>query len=137
IGVAIVILLFVFGALVAAGIPLAVALVSIATAMGATALVGQIFDLSFFVVNMITMMGLALGIDYTLIMVQRFREELARGRDTMDAVTVAGNTANRAVFFSGLTVLIALVGLLLVPSTIMRSLGAGAMIVAVTSVAAA
>src|SRR6187431_128729 len=70
-------------------------------------------------------------------MVQRFREELAQGRTTRDAVAVAGNTANRAVLFSGITVVIALTGLLLVPSTVMRSLGAGAIIVAIMSVIAA
>lgn len=137
IGVALVILVIVFGALVAAGIPLLVAIVSIIMAVGATAIVGQAFELSFFVVNMITMMGLALGIDYSLIMVQRFREELAHGRTVRDAVTVAGSTANRAVLFSGVTVVISLVGLLIVPSTIMRSLGAGAIIVAIMSVISA
>jgi RND superfamily putative drug exporter len=137
VSVALVILVVVFGALVAAGIPLLVALVSITTAVGATAIVGSTFDLSFFIVNMITMMGLALGIDYSLVMVQRFREELAHGRTTRDAVAIAGSTANRAVLFSGITVVIALTGLLLVPSTIMRSLGAGAIIVAIMSVIAA
>jgi RND superfamily putative drug exporter len=136
ISVALVILVVVFGALVAAGLPLLVALVSITAAVGATAIIGQAFELSFFIVNMITMMGLALGIDYSLVMVQRFREELARGRTTADAVAVAGTTANRAVLFSGITVVISLMGLLLVPSTIMRSLGAGAIIVAIMSVIA-
>ncbi|WP_144276214.1 MMPL family transporter [Demequina sp. NBRC 110053] len=134
IGVALLILLVVFGALVAAGIPLLVAIVSIVMAVGATALVGQAFELSFFVVNMITMMGLALGIDYSLVMVQRFREELHHGHDVMEAVQIAGSTANRAVLFSGITVVIALVGLLIVPSTIMRSLGAGAIVVAIMAV---
>lgn len=137
ISVALVILLVVFGALVAAGIPILVALVSITTAVGATAIVGNSFELSFFIVNMITMMGLALGIDYSLVIVQRFREELARGRTTRDAVAISGNTANRAVLFSGITVVISLTGLLLVPSTIMRSLGAGAIIVAIMSVISA
>ncbi|SEJ18187.1 MMPL family transporter [Demequina mangrovi] len=134
IAVALVILVIVFGALVAAGLPLMVALVSITTAVGATAIVGQVFELSFFIVNMITMMGLALGIDYSLVAVQRFREELAHGRTVKDAVAITGSTANRAILFSGVTVLISLVGMLVVPSTIMRSLGAGAMIVAVMAV---
>jgi RND superfamily putative drug exporter len=137
IGVALVILLVVFGAFVAAGIPLMVAIVSIIMAVGATAIVGQATELSFFVVNMITMMGLALGIDYSLVAVQRFREELAAGRSVLDAVTLTGNTANRAVLFSGITVVISLAGLLIVPSTIMRSLGAGAIVVAVMSVISA
>ncbi|WP_062200838.1 MMPL family transporter [Demequina salsinemoris] len=137
IGVAILILIGVFGALVAAGIPLLVSLVAITTAVGATAIVGSAFDLSFFIVNMITMMGLALGVDYTLVAVQRFREELAHGRTPLDAVGVTGATANRAVLFSGLTVLVSLAGMLIVPSTIMRSLGAGAMLSAIMAVVTA
>lgn len=137
VGAAIVILVVVFGALVAAGLPLIVALVSIIAAVGATAVVGRAFDLSFFILNMITMMGLALGIDYSLVIVQRFREELAHGRTVMDAIALAGNTASRAVLFSGATVLISLGGLLVVPSTIMVSLGSGAMIVAVFAVISA
>ncbi|WP_062517657.1 MMPL family transporter [Demequina gelatinilytica] len=137
IGVALVILVVVFGALVAAGLPLMIAIVSIISAVGATAIVGQAVELSFFIVNMITMMGLALGIDYSLVAVQRFREELAHGRTVKDAVAITGQTANRAILFSGVTVLISLVGMLVVPSTIMRSLGAGAMIVALMAVISA
>ena len=137
IGAAIVILLVVFGAFVAAGLPLLVSIVSIVAAVGATAVVGRAFDLSFFILNMITMMGLALGIDYSLVIVQRFREELVHGRSVADAVALAGNTASRAVLISGITVLISLAGLLIFPSTIMVSLGSGAMIVAVFSVISA
>lgn len=137
IGVAVVILVVVFGALVAAGLPIIVGGVSIVLAVGATAIVGTAFDLSFFVVNMISMMGLALGIDYSLVIVQRFREELAHGRTVKDAVAVAGNTASRAVLISGGTVLVSLTGMVIVPSTIMVSLGFGAMVVAVMAVATA
>ncbi len=135
--VALVILVVVFGAAVAAGIPLLLALLAIFVAMGMTVLVGQAFDLSLFVVNMIMMIGLAVGIDYTLFIVQRFREERARGRLILDAVIVAGDSATRAVFFSGMTVVIALFGLLIMPDTVMRSLGMGAILVVVASVAAA
>lgn len=137
IAAALVILVVVFGALVASGLPLVVGGVSIVAAVGATAIVGQVFELSFFIVNMITMMGLALGIDYSLVVVQRYREELAHGRTVRDAVAIAGDTASRAVFFSGVTVLISLAGMLIVPFTVMVSLGTGAMIVAVMAVAAA
>ncbi len=137
IGIALVVLLIVFGALMAAGIPLLVGGVSIVTAVGATAVVGSVFDLSFFIVNMISMMGLALGIDYSLVIVQRYREELAHGRTVRDAITIAGNTASRAVLISGATVLVSLAGLLVVPSTIMVSLGTGAMIVAVMAIVTA
>lgn len=137
IAAALVILVFVFGALVTSGLPLMVGGVSIVAAVGATAIAGQVFDLSFFIVNMITMMGLALGIDYSLVIVQRFREELRHGRTVADAVAVAGDTASRAVFFSGLTVLVSLAGMLVVPFTVMVSLGVGAILVAVMSVASA
>lgn len=137
VGIALIVLVIVFGALMAAGIPLLVGGVSIVTAVGAAAIVGGAFDLSFFIVNMITMMGLALGIDYSLFIVQRYREELAQGRSVRDAITIAGNTASRAVLISGATVLVSLAGLLIVPSTIMVSLGAGAIVVAVMAVVTA
>ncbi|HUG83765.1 MAG TPA: MMPL family transporter [Euzebya sp.] len=135
--IALLILILVFGALAAAVVPIGMALVAIVGAVGLTAMVGQVTDLSFFVVNMITMIGLAVGIDYTLFIIQRYREERAGGLSTAEAIAVAGATAGRAVLFSGVTVIIALLGLLLVPDTIMRSLGAGAILVVVTAVVSA
>ncbi len=132
--VALVILVVVFGALVAAGVPILLALLSITMAVGTATVVGQAFELSFFAVNMITMIGLAVGIDYTLFIVERFREERARGLSVDDAVSRAGDTASRAVFFSGGTVVIALVGMLIVPTTIFRSLAIGAIAAVVWSV---
>ena len=124
--IALVILVLVFGALVAAIVPIIMAVLAIVAALGMTALVGQGFEFSFFVTNMITMMGLAVGIDYSLFVLSRFREERAGGRSVLEAVDVASATAGRAVFFSGITVIIALMGMLIVPSTIYRSLAAGA-----------
>ncbi|MEE9247891.1 MAG: MMPL family transporter, partial [Dehalococcoidia bacterium] len=83
--VALVILVLVFGTLASALIPVVIAIVAIVAAVGASALVGQAFPLSFFVVNIITMIGLALGIDYSLFIVARFREERARGLEKLDA----------------------------------------------------
>ncbi len=80
-----------------------------------TALIGQAYELSFFVTNMITMMGLAVGIDYVLFIVSRYREERTAGFEKLDAIERAGSTASRAVLFSGITVVVALVGLLIVP----------------------
>ena len=133
-GVAFIILLVVFGALVAAFIPLILAVMAIAIAFGLTAIVSQAFQLSFFVTNIITMIGLAVGIDYALFVVDRYREERRRGAGKLDAITLAGGTASRAVVFSGLTVIVALAGLLIVPNNIYRSLGIGAILVVIVAV---
>jgi putative drug exporter of the RND superfamily len=134
---ALLILLLVFGAVVAGFVPLVFAVVSILVALGLTALLGQAFELSVFVVNMLTGMGLALGIDYTLFILSRYREERSQGRDKLDAIAVGGATASRAVLFSGLAFVLAMTGMLLVPSSIMRSLAAGAILVGIVSVLAA
>ena len=137
IGVALVILLLVFGAAVAAGLPIVVALISIFVAVGATALVSNTMNMSNFVVFIITMIGLAVGIDYSLFIVQRYREERAAGRQTIDAITTAGDTASRAVFFSGMAVAIALAGMLIAPNPVFKSFAVGAiLVVAVTVVSA-
>jgi putative drug exporter of the RND superfamily len=134
---AIVVLLLVFGSLVAGLVPLLLAITSIVVALALAALVGQGFTLSLFVVNMITGMGLALGIDYALFVLSRFREERAAGRHKLDAIGTAGATASRSVLFSGLAFALAMVGMVLVPDTILRSLAAGAILVGVISVVAA
>ena len=134
---ALIILLLVFGAVVAGLIPLLMAIVSIIVALGLTALLAQQFEISIFVVNMLTGMGLALGIDYSLFIVSRYREERGRGRDERDAIGAAGATASRAVLFSGTAFVVAMFGMLLVPNSIMRSLAAGAILVGIVSVVAA
>jgi RND superfamily putative drug exporter len=134
--VALVILVVVFGALVAAGLPIVLGLVSVFVAVGMAAVVGRFMDLSFFVTNMITMIGLAVGVDYALFVVERYREERRRGLEKVRAIEVAGGTASKAVLFSGATVMFALMGMLLVPSTIFRSLGIGAVLVVIAAMAA-
>jgi putative drug exporter of the RND superfamily len=134
--VALVVLVFVFGAVVAGLIPIILGLMAIAIALGAAAVFSLAFDLSFFIVQIITMIGLAVGIDYSLFIVSRYREERANGLDKLDAITHTGATASRAVFFSGLTVVIALIGMLLLPNTIFRNIGLGAILVVITAVAA-
>src|SRR6266508_3989483 len=133
---ALLILIVVFGTLAAAVVPVVLAIVAIVVALGLVSLLGLAFDLSFFVTNMVTMIGLAVGIDYSLFIVSRYREERARGRDKLAAIGAAGGTANRAVFFSGLTVVLALAGMLLNPTTIFRSIAAGAIAVVLVAVAA-
>jgi putative drug exporter of the RND superfamily len=134
---ALVILLLVFGAVVAGLIPLLMAMFSIVTALGLVAVLSQPFELSVFIVNMLTGMGLALGIDYSLFVISRYREERGGGREPFDAIAASGATASRAVLFSGFAFVVAMFGMLIVPSTIMRSLAAGAILVGITSVAAA
>ena len=103
---AFIVLILVFGAVVAAGVPLLLSVVSHpARVRPGHGLVGQFYTMSVFVSNIITMMGLAVGIDYTLFIISRYREERARGLDKIDAIAAAGATAGRAVFFSGMTVM--------------------------------
>jgi RND superfamily putative drug exporter len=134
---ALVVLLLVFGAVVAGLVPLMLALASIVVALALVALLAQAYDLSVFTQNMLIGMGLALGIDYSLFTLSRFREERLQGRKKHDAIVTAGATAGRAVLFSGIAFVLAMLGLLLVPSTIFRSLAAGAILVGIVSVIAA
>jgi putative drug exporter of the RND superfamily len=133
---ALIILIVVFGTLAAAVVPVVMAIMSIVVALGLVSLLGLAFNLSFFITNMITMIGLAVGIDYSLFTVSRYREERARGRDKLAAIGAAGGTANRAVFFSGMTVVLALAAMLLNPTTIFRSIAAGAIVVVLVAVSA-
>ncbi len=133
---AVIVLVIVFGALVAAGIPLLLAGVSIAVALGLTTVLGQVIDLSFYVVNMITMIGLAVGIDYALFLISRYREERRNGKSRGDAIAITGGTAGKAVLFSGATVALALSGIIFMPTTIFRSLGAGAVLVVLVAIVA-
>ncbi len=134
--VALLILLLLFGAVLAALLPLGLAFVSIIVALGATAVIGQYVDLIFFVTLMISMIGLAVGIDYSLIIVSRFREELGRGLNKHEAVIRAGATAGRTVFFSGVTVVVALSGMLIIPASVFQGLGIGAILVVIAAVTA-
>jgi RND superfamily putative drug exporter len=134
---ALIVLVLVFGAVVAGLVPVLLAMLAIVTGLGLVALTAQIWELSIFVINMLTGMGLALGIDYSLFVISRYREERAGGREKLDAIEAAGATASRAVLFSGSAFVIAMLGMLIVPNTIMRSLAAGAILVGVTSVIAA
>src|SRR5207247_255496 len=134
---ALVVLVLVFGAVVAGLVPLLMAIVSIVVALGLCALVAEAVTVSVFLVNMLTGMGLALGIDYSLFVVSRYREERGRAVPQHDAIAAAGATASRAVLFSGTVFVVALTGMLLVPSNVMKSLALGAIAVGIVSVFAA
>ncbi|MGH2587701.1 MAG: MMPL family transporter [Dehalococcoidia bacterium] len=136
ISVALVVLVLVFGAVAAALLPIAMAVAAIVVALGATALIGQAYDLPFFVTNIITMMGLAVGIDYSLFIVSRYRDERAKGLDKVDAIAASGATAGRTVLFSGMAVGLALLGLLITPDSANQAIGIGALLVVVAAVLA-
>ncbi len=127
-----VVLLLVFGSAVAAGLPLAVGGATVIVALAAIFGVAQATRMSIFVLNLTTLLGLGLGVDYSLLLVSRFREELGRGAKLGDAVQRTVATAGRAVFFSGVTVMLGLAGLALFDFAILRSIGiAGAITVAI------
>jgi len=134
---ALVILILVFGAVVAGLIPLLMAIISIIAALGLVAVLSQPFNLSVFIINMLSGMGLALGIDYSLFVVSRYREERAAGREQLEAIGGAGATASRAVLVSGTAFVVAMCGMMIVPNNIMRSLALGAILVGIVSVVAA
>jgi RND superfamily putative drug exporter len=136
IGIALIVLIVVFAAVVAAVTPIVMALFAIAVALGLVTLIGQVFEFNLFVTNMVTMIGLAVGIDYSLFIVSRYREERKKGFDKIEAIGGAGATANRAVFFSGLTVVLALLGMFIIPTTIFRALAGGAILVTLAALAA-
>ncbi len=134
--VALVILLGLFGTVVAALVPVGLSVVCIIVALGLTALIGQAFDLIFLVTLMVVMIGLAVGIDYSLLIVSRFRDELARGLEKNTAIERACARAGRTILFSGITVVVALSGLLIVPFPFFQSMGLGAILVVLVSLAA-
>jgi putative drug exporter of the RND superfamily len=134
---ALIVLLLVFGTVVGASIPLLMAMISIVVGLGVIAIIGQVFKLNLFVTNMLVAMGLALGIDYSLFIVSRLREERARGADRRTAILTVASTATRAVVFSGTAFTLAMLGMLIVPDTILRSLAMGAIAVAIVSIAVA
>ena len=135
-------LLLVFGSVVAAGVPLAVGGAAVIVALAAIYGIASLTPMSIFVLNLATLLGLGLGVDYSLLMTSRFREEIAaRPADEPDrvanAVVATVATAGRAVFFSGLTVLLGLIGLVLFEFMILRSVGiAGAVVVFLAVVSA-
>ena len=129
-------LLFVFGSLLAAGMPLVMGIVTVSVTFGLMWLVAQGMDLSVFALNITTMLGLGIGIDSSLLIVNRFREELPCG-SVEQAVVRTVDTAGQTVFFSGFTTCIGLVSLLLFPIVLLQSLGVGGFLVVLLSVAAA
>jgi putative drug exporter of the RND superfamily len=127
------VLVFAFGALVAAGLPILVGLMSITTTLAILYGLAQFLNVSSLAQSVVTLFGLGAGIDYALLMVNRFREELERGRLPREAAAITTRTAGRSVLFSGLTVAIAMGSLLIPNLDFVRSLGvAGLIVIALT-----
>jgi RND superfamily putative drug exporter len=135
--VAILVLVLIFGTLVAAALPVIGGGMAVTATLGCFWLLAQVLDISVFALNVATLLGLAVGIDYALFMVGRFREELAAGSSVADAVETTVAFAGRSIFFSGLTVVIGLLGLMIIPYMSLRSMGLGGALVVLLSVLAA
>lgn len=130
--VALILLVLVFGTVVGALVPIGVGILAIVGGIGGVFLLSGYMDVSPYALNIVTLVGLGTAIDYSLFIVARFREQLARGQAPEDALAGAMGTAGRAVMFSGLTVAIGLSGMLFFEGTFLSSLGvAGAIVVAV------
>ncbi|MEX2461649.1 MAG: MMPL family transporter [Paenibacillaceae bacterium] len=132
--IAIVVLLIIFGTVLAALLPLIVGIMSVTVTLGITYFIAQSVSLSNFLPNIVTMLGLAVGIDYALFMVSRFREELKVQSSVEAAVAMASQKAGKSIFFSGVAVLIGLFGMLFIDLSIYRSLCIGGVIVVSVSV---
>src|SRR5256714_4297275 len=128
---ALILLLLVFGSAAAALLTLGVGVIVIVAGLGATFALARYTDVSQYALNIVTLIGLGVAIDYSLFIVSRFREELARGATVEDGVGLALATAGRAILFSGITVAIGLAGMLFYPGTFLVSLGiSGSLVVA-------
>ncbi|MDP9252931.1 MAG: MMPL family transporter, partial [Chloroflexota bacterium] len=128
---ALILLLVVFGAVVAALIPLGTGLLAVMSGIAGMFLLSHITGVSVYAQNVVTLIGLGVAIDYSLFVTSRFREELLRGRTREDALAIAMSTSGRAVTFSGITVAIGLSGMLFYEGTFLPSMGlAGAIVVA-------
>ncbi len=130
----VILLIFVLGSVVAAGLPFLVALGTILGSFLVLYVISLFTDVSVFSLNLVTGLGLALGIDYSLLIINRFREELAAGKTVPDAVAATVNSAGKTVFVSGLTVVVALAALLFFPQFFLRSFGYAGMAVSILAV---
>jgi putative drug exporter of the RND superfamily len=130
---ALIVLLFAFGGVIAAALPLLIGIVSVIITTALTYFIGGQVDLSVFVLNVVPMIGLALSIDFALLLVNRFREEIS-GKSVQEAIVKSVETAGKAIAFSGLCVFVGLSGMLFIKINIFKSIGIGAMVVVLVSV---
>jgi RND superfamily putative drug exporter len=132
-----IVLLAVFGSIAAALVPFAVGIVAITLTGALIFALAQAMEMSVYVTTLASMVGIGVSVDYTLFLIARFRQETALGRPPDEARAIALATSGRSVRFSGLTVIVALAGLMVVDNTALRSMAIGAMVVVTVSVVAA
>ncbi|MFI5429085.1 MMPL family transporter [Aeromicrobium sp. UC242_57] len=128
------ILLIAFGAFVAAGIPVILAITSVITALGFYAPISLLVPDAGTVANVVLLIGMAVGVDYSLFYLKREREERARGRSTIDAIEIAAATSGRAVVVSGFAVMVAMSGLFLSGEAVFNALATGSILVVLVAV---
>ncbi len=134
--IALLVLLYMFATLGGVVVPIAFAAVTIPTTLGGVWIVAHILEMATYVTNIVTLIGLAIAIDYSMLVVFRFREELAHTEDTHEALLKTMATAGRATIFSGMTVAVGLALLAFMPLPFIRSMGIGGLLVPVVSVLA-
>ena len=132
--VTLILLVLIFGTVVAAGLPLGVGILAILGGIAGTFLLSRFTDVSQYALNIVTLIGLAVAIDHSLFIVNRFRDELSAGRSREDAIAVAVATAGRSIMFSGITVAIGLGAMLFFQGTFLASMGAAGTIVVAVAV---
>jgi putative drug exporter of the RND superfamily len=132
--IALIVLAFMFGTLVAIGVPFAFAAMTIPPTLGAVWIFAHFMDMAIYVTNIVTLIGFAIAIDYSMLVVFRYREELASQKSETEALVTTMRTAGRATLFSGAVVAIGLALLLFMPLPFMRSMGVGGLLVPLFSI---
>ncbi len=127
--VTLILLIIIFASVIAAGLPLGVGILTIVGGVGGTLFLNRFTDVSQYAINIVTLIGLGVSIDYSLFIVNRFRDELAAGKSREEAIATSMATAGRAITFSGLTVAVGLSAMLFFQGTFMASMGAAGAIV--------
>lgn len=134
--IAVVVLLFMFGTLGAVVVPLLFAIATVPTTLGLVWVIAHLGSMAEYVTNIVTLVGLAIAVDYSMLVVFRYREELAAGAPPQQALETTMANAGRATLFSGLTVAIGLALLLVMPLPFIRSMGAGGVLIPLVSIGA-
>jgi RND superfamily putative drug exporter len=134
--IALLVMVFMFGTLGGIAVPVVFAAITIPTTLGFVWIFAHLMDMAIYVTNIVALIGLAIAVDYSMLVVFRFREELAKTDDVHEALRITMSTAGRATLFSGLTVAIGLALLVFMPLPFMRSMGVGGLLVPLVSIAA-